>query len=430
MKTIKIGLLGFGTVGRGVYKVLKNHKEKMVKSCGADVQIKKILVRNLDRYRNSYTDISDLFTNNVYEIIDDPEISIVVEVMGGVRPTVEYVIEAMKNGKNIVTANKDMIAEHGKTLFETQKSHGVDLLFEASVGGAIPIIKALKESLAGDEIREIIAIINGTTNYILSKMTFESTDYQEALKQAQQKGYAEADPTADVEGYDAARKLAILVSIAFNSRVKFSDIYVEGISKITPVDILYAREFGGVIKLLAIGRQTNGGIEVRVHPTIISAHHPLAAVNDVFNAVFVKATAAGDLMFYGRGAGELPTASAVVGNIVEVIKNLQSKNNGRLSCTCYEQKPLKSMKEVITKYYIRLLVEDKPGVLASVAGVFGKNSVSMESVIQKRSMGEIAEIVIVTHRAKEANLQETVWSLKILPAVKQIGNVIRVEGEF
>jgi len=430
MQTIKIGLLGFGTVGRGVYKVLKNHREKIFNSCGAQVEIKKILVRNLARYQSTYADLSSLFTNDVHEIINDHEISIVVEVMGGVRPVTEYVINAMKNGKNIVTANKDMIAEHGESLFKTQRSCGVDFLFEASVGGAIPIIKALKESLAGDEINEIIAIINGTTNYILSKMTFESTDYQEALKEAQQNGYAESNPTSDVEGYDAARKLAILSSIAFNSRVRFSDVYVEGISKITPADILYAREFGGVIKLLAVGRQTNGGIEARVHPTIIPAHHPLAAVNDVFNAVFVRAKAAGELMFYGRGAGELPTASAVVGNIVEVIKNLQHKNNGRIGCTCYEEKPLRSMKEVITKYYIRLLVEDKPGVLASVAGVFGKNGVSIESVIQKRSMGENAEVVIVTHRAKEANLQETVSSLKVLPAVKQIGNVIRVEGEF
>lgn len=430
MEIVKVGLLGFGTVGRGVYKVLERHREKIARSCEASVEIRKILVRNVDKYRKTYENLAHLFTNDAHEIINDPEISIVVEVMGGVRPTFEYVIEAMKKGKSIVTANKDMIAECGKSLFETQSSCGVDFFFEASVGGAIPTVKALKESLAGDEIEEIVAIINGTTNYILSKMSFDSVEYREALKQAQQKGYAEADPTADVEGYDAARKLAILASIAFNSRVTFDDVYVEGISKITPVDILYAREFGGVIKLLAIGKQNNGEIEVRVHPTIIPASHPLAAVNNVFNAVFVRTVAAGELMFYGRGAGELPTASAVVGNIVEAVKNLQQKNRGRTSCTCYEQKLLKPMDEIVTKYYIRLLVDDRPGVLAAVAGVFGKNGVSIESVIQKRSMEDVAEIVIVTHRARESDLQATVASLKNLTVVRQIGNVIRVEGEF
>jgi len=350
--------------------------------------------------------------------------------MGGVRPTFDYVIDAMKNGKSVVTANKDMIAERGEELFETQRNCGVDLFFEASVGGAIPIVKALKESLAGDEIREIVAIINGTTNYILSKMSLCSADYEETLREAQQNGYAEADPTSDVEGYDAARKLAILTSIAFNFRITFKDVYIEGISKITKIDIRYAREFNGVIKLLAIGKRTERGIEVRVHPTIIPSSHPSAAVNDVFNAVFVRSNAAGELMFYGRGAGGLPTASAVVGNIVEAVNNFLHRDRGRIGCTCYKREPLLPMEEIVTKYYIRLLVDDKPGVLASVAGAFGRNSVSIESVIQKRSMGEVAEVVIVTHPAKEKDLQNTVSLLKTLPVVRQIGNVIRVEGEF
>jgi len=250
------------------------------------------------------------------------------------------------------------------------------------------------------------------------------------LREAQQNGYAEADPTSDVEGYDAARKLAILTSIAFNSRITFKDVYIEGISKITKIDIRYACEFNGVIKLLAIGKTTERGIEVRVHPTIIPSSHPLAAVNDVFNAVFVRSNAAGELMFYGRGAGGLPTASAVVGNIVEAVNNFLHRDRGRIGCTCYKREPLLPMEEIVTKYYIRLLVDDKPGVLASVAGAFGRNSVSIESVIQKRSMGEVAEVVIVTHPAKEKDLQNTVSLLKTLPMVRQIGNVIRVEGEF
>ena len=430
MNAVKIGLLGFGTVGRGVYKVLENHREKIFRSCGARIEIKKILVRNVEKHRTAFLNISDLFTNDPYQIINDPEIAIVVEVMGGVRPTFDYVVDAMKNGKSIVTANKDMIAECGEELFENQRNCGVDLFFEASVGGAIPIVKALKESLAGDEANQIVAIINGTTNYILSKMSLCSADYGETLREAQQNGYAEADPTSDVEGYDAARKLAILASIAFNSRITFKDVYVEGISKITKIDIRYAREFNGVIKLLAIGKRTERGIEVRVHPTIIPSSHPLAAVNDVFNAVFVRSNAAGELMFYGRGAGGLPTASAVVGNIVEAVNNLLHGNRGRIGCTCYKEEPLVPMEEIVTKYYIRLLVDDKPGVLASVAGAFGRNSVSIESVIQKRSMGEVAEVVIVTHPAKEKDLQNTVSLLKTLPVVREIGNVIRVEGEF
>lgn len=430
MDAVKIGLLGFGTVGRGVYKVLENHREKIFRSCGARIEIKKILVRNVEKHRIAFLNISDLFTNDPYQIINDPEIAIVVEVMGGLKPTFDYVIDAMKNGKSIVTANKDMIAECGKKLFETQRNCGVDLFFEASVGGAIPIVKALKESLAGDEIKEIVAIINGTTNYILSKMSLCSADYQETLREAQQNGYAEADPTSDVEGYDAARKLAILASLAFNSRITFKDVYVEGISSITKRDIRYAHEFGGVVKLLAIAKRTERGIEVRVHPTIIPSSHPLAAVNDVFNAVFVRSNAAGELMFYGRGAGGLPTASAVVGNIVEAVNNLLHRDRGRIACTCYKREPLLPMEEIVTKYYIRLLVDDKPGVLASVAGAFGRNSVSIESVIQKRSIGEVAEVVIVTHPSKEKDLQNTVSLLKTLPMVRQIGNVIRVEGEF
>lgn len=430
MDAVKMGLLGFGTVSRGVYRVLENHRRKIIKSCGADIHMEKVLVRDVEKYRNAFPNISDLFTNDPYQIINDPEIAIVVEVMGGVRPTFDYVIDAMKNGKSFVTANKDMIAERGEELFETQRNCGVDLFFEESVGRAIPIVKALKESLAGDEIREIVAIINGTTNYILSKMSLCSADYEETLREAQQNGYAEADPTSDVEGYDAARKLAILTSIAFNFRITFKDVYIEGISKITKIDIRYAREFNGVIKLLAIGKRTERGIEVRVHPTIIPSSHPLAAVNDVFNAVFVRSNAAGELMFYGRGAGGLPTASAVVGNIVEAVNNFLHRDRGRIGCTCYKREPLLPMEEIVTKYYIRLLVDDKPGVLASVAGAFGRNSVSIESVIQKRSMGEVAEVVIVNHPAKEKDLQNTVSLLKTLPMVRQIGNVIRVEGEF
>ena len=310
-KEIQVALLGLGTVGLGVYKVLQMQKEEMQHKIGTEIKIKKILVRNLEKAAGKIEDASVL-TDSWQEIVNDDEIQIVIEVMGGMEPARTYIMEAMQAGKQVVTANKDLIAADGKELMDQAKKSGCDLLFEAAVAGAIPIIRPLKQCLAGNHLSEIMGIVNGTTNFILTKMAQDGMEFEEALALATELGYAEADPTADIEGLDAGRKVAIMASIAFNSRVTFDDVYTEGITKITASDIRYAKETGSVIKLLGVARNTPEGIEVRVHPMLIPERHPLASVNDSFNAVFVHGDAVDDAMFYGRGAGELPTASAVV----------------------------------------------------------------------------------------------------------------------
>ncbi|RKO66864.1 homoserine dehydrogenase [Desulfofundulus salinus] len=425
---VKIALLGLGTVGRGVYRILTGNAENIAHKVGAPVEISRILVRDLTRDRGIPLDPA-LLTDNYQDILDDPEIAIVVEVMGGIHPALDYVMAALKRGKSVVTANKDMIALHGKELFATAAASGAGLLFEGSVAGGIPIIRPLKQCLAANRIQEIMGIINGTTNYMLSKMTREGVDFDRALREAQAKGYAEADPTADVEGLDAARKLAILASIAFNSRITLNDVYVEGISKITARDIAYARELNYVIKLLAIAKETPEGIEVRVHPTMIPQNHPLASVNDVFNAIFVRGDAVGDTMFYGRGAGELPTGSAVAADIMDAARHILYKVPGFIGCTCYDEKPIKPMAMTESKFYIRLMVADRPGVLASIAYAFGDKEVSLASVIQKHTDGDRAEIVMVTHRVREQNLQDALRLVGCLSSVDRIASCIRVEGE-
>ncbi|MGB9802585.1 homoserine dehydrogenase [Desulfofundulus sp.] len=427
-RPVKIALLGLGTVGRGVYRILTGNMENITHKVGAPVEISRILVRDLNRDRGIPLDPA-LLTDNYQDILEDPEIAIVVEVMGGIHPALDYVLSALERGKSVVTANKDMIALHGKELFEAAAASGASLLFEGSVAGGIPIIRPLKECLAANRIQEIMGIINGTTNYMLSKMTREGVDFDQALREAQAKGYAEADPTADIEGLDAARKLAILASIAFNSRITLNDVYVEGISKITARDITYARELNYVIKLLAIAKETPEGIEARVHPTMIPRNHPLASVNDVFNAIFVRGDAVGDTMFYGRGAGELPTGSAVAADIMDAARHILHKVPCFIGCTCYETKPLKPMSMTESKFYIRLMVDDRPGVLAAIAYAFGDKDVSLASVIQKHTDGNRAEIVMVTHRVREQNLQDALRLVECLSPVDRIASCIRVEGE-
>jgi homoserine dehydrogenase len=425
---IKIGLIGLGTVGTGVMKILRKNGEAITKKAGAKLEVVKVAVRDVNKKRDIELPAESL-TTDVYEVINHPDIDIIIEVAGGIELTKEYVLKALKSGKSVVTANKDLIALHGKELFEAAIENGVDLLFEASVGGGIPIIRPLKQCLAGNQIEEIFGIINGTTNYMLTKMTEEGCDFADVLKEAQAKGYAEADPTSDVEGLDAARKLSILASIAFNSRVTFPDVYVEGITKITADDIEYANQLGFVIKLLAIAKETNGSVEARVHPTFITKNHPLASVNDVFNAIYVKGDAVGETMFYGRGAGELPTASAIMGDVVSAAQNINNNNRGCVACTCYEEKPIKAMGETKTKYYIRLSVHDRPGVLAGIASVLGSQEVSIASLIQTKTKGDKAEIVIVTHQVLERNLQDALKIVEGLSTVDQIANLIRVEGK-
>lgn len=422
---IQIALLGLGTVGTGVYKVLKTQHSEMMSKLGVEIEIKKILVRNIQKAAAKVDD-SSILTNDWYSIVNDDSIDIVVEVMGGLEPARGYIIDALQHGKNVISANKDLIAVDGGTLLDEAEKTGVDFMFEAAVAGGIPIIQPLKSSLQANNIKEVVGIVNGTTNFILTKMAEEGMEFEEALALATELGYAEADPTADIEGLDAARKVAILASIAFHSRVTFRDVYAEGITKITSSDIRYAKEMGCVIKLLGVAKNTEKGIEASVHPMLIDEKHPMASVNDSFNAVFVKGDAVGDTMFYGRGAGELPTASAVVGDIFEVVRNISNHCTGRIGCTCYRKLPMKSRNDIVSKYFMRISVENKTGVLAAVTSVFGNNHVSIEQFIQKRKEGEFAEIVVITEAVHERNFDDSVKILQTMSMIKEISSIIRV----
>lgn len=427
MSAINIALLGMGTVGTGVVKILTNNAHNITQKVGSPVKIKKILVKNPNKVR-SVTPAAELVTA-FEDILSDPDISIVVEIMGGEMPAKEYMLAALKAGKHVVTANKDVVAKYGRELFEAAETSHVDFLFEASVGGGIPIIRPLKQCLAANQITEIMGIVNGTTNYMLTKMCNEKLDYAEVLAEAQAKGYAEADPTADVGGFDAARKLAILASIGFGARVTLDDVSIEGITNISIEDIEYAKELGFIIKLLAIAKQDEQGINVRVHPAFLPASHPLAAVNDVFNAIFVKGDAVGETMFYGRGAGELPTASAVTADIIDVARDIHHNVSSRILCTCFDQKPIYPVSKIESPYYIRLLVEDKPGVLAAIAGAFGAQQVSLHSVIQKRKVEGSTELVLITYRVSDESIRLALSTLLGMSVVRKVGSVIRVEAE-
>jgi len=335
-KIVHVGLLGMGTVGTGVVKILTKNAHDILQKVGMPVNIKKIMVRQLAKPRN--VDSNAEFTTNIDDIINDKDIDIVVELIGGIDPAKDYILRALRAGKHVITANKDVVAKFGQEILQVAALNKVDFLFEASVAGGIPIIRPLKQCLAANKISEVVGIINGTTNYMLTKMTNDGLDFDSVLAEAQAKGYAEADPTADVGGLDAARKLAILASIAFGSRVTIDDVYVEGITNITKADIGYAKELGYVIKLLAIAKDDECGIDVRVHPAFVPCTHPLASVNDVFNAIYIKGDAVGETMFYGRGAGEMPTASAVVADIIDVARNIKHDANSRILCTCFEEK--------------------------------------------------------------------------------------------
>lgn len=428
---IGIGLLGTGTVGSGVVKLLRENEYRITQRLGKKIAIRKILERDPEKTR--LLEIPpELVTDCFEDVLDDPEIEIIIELLGGTEPARQYLLEALRRGKHVVTANKDVVAAYGKELFEAAAAGKAEFYFEASVGGGIPVIHILKDSLAANQIKEVIGIVNGTTNYILTRMSEEEIDFATVLRAAQEAGYAEADPTADVGGFDAARKIAILASIAFNTRVTPEDVFVEGITKITPADINYAREFGCVIKLLAIAREIAGEIEVRVHPAFLSKTHPLAAVQGVFNAVYICGNAVGETMFYGQGAGQMPTASAVVGDVMEIIRNIRSGNTGQFACTCFLDKQIRPKGEINSKYYVRLVVKDKPGVMASIAGVFGNHQVGLASVIQKRNLvvsGDMmAEIVVITHQVQEQHIQDALAIIKGLSIVHSVENVVRVEG--
>lgn len=429
-RVLYAALLGLGTVGTGVYKVLKQQTPEMEQKIGAVVELKKILVRNLKKAAAKIQE-PELLTNDWQEILEDESIDIVIEVMGGIEPARTYITEALTAGKHVVTANKDLVASYGGELLDCAAAHHCDFLFEAAVAGGIPIIRPLKQCLAGNHISEVVGIVNGTTNFILTKMEQEGMEFADALALATKLGYAEADPTADIQGYDAGRKMAIMASIAFNSRVTFDDVSTQGITHISSKDIRYAKELNCVIKLLGVARNTETGIEVSVQPMLVSEKHPLATVNDSFNAVFVHGDAVDDAMFYGRGAGELPTASAIVGDVFDIVRNILFSCTGRISCTCYKEIPVKKQEDMESRFFMRLHVDDRPGVLASIASVLGNNNVSIAQMIQKHKHRheDLAEIVVVTSRVKEGNFNDAMLIIESMNVVHKISSVIRVYGE-
>ncbi|MDR3289215.1 MAG: homoserine dehydrogenase [Peptococcaceae bacterium] len=425
MNTIQVGIIGLGTVGSGVVQVLQENEADIRNRTGCQIRIKTVADRNESNLQAVKGDV--IRTKRAEDILTDPEIDIVVEVIGGIQPAKDFILEAFRQGKHVVTANKDLIAVHGHELLAAAKAAHKDFGFEASVAGGIPIIAALKESLAANQFTEILGIINGTTNYILSAMVEQGRDYAEVLAEAQKLGYAEADPASDVEGTDAARKLAILASIAFNSQVSLADVYVEGISQITSDDIRYAKELGCTIKLLAIGKNLAKGIEVRVHPVILPTTHPLASVNGVFNAVYAIGNMVGETMFYGRGAGSLPTGSAIAADIIHISRNIENQA-APIHCTCYAERQILAASEFISSYYIRTSVTDEPRVLASLASIFAEENISFASIIQKTKGDNKAEIVLITHPCLEARLREALRKAEAYNKVQLIHNVIRFES--
>ncbi|WP_315079369.1 homoserine dehydrogenase [uncultured Clostridium sp.] len=429
MKKVRIALLGLGNVGRGVCMILNSNKEEIMKRSGYEVEIAKILVRDTSKARG--VEVSEeLITTHFDEILKDDSIKIVLEIMGGIDPAKEYMIKCMNAGKHIVTANKMLIATHGDELFENADSNGVMFKYEASVAGGIPIINGIDESLTANKIKELYGIINGTTNYILTKMECDGFGFDEALKEAQKKGYAEADPTSDIDGYDAQYKLAILSSLAFGTKIDVDNVYREGITNINPIDMEYAKEFKMVIKLLAIVKEVNGKLELRVHPTMIPKKHPLANVYDSFNAVFVKGNAVGDLMFYGRGAGDLPTGSAVVSDVISMLRsNVDLENYNSVVKNNLWDREISDIKDVESKFYIRATVLDESGVLGEITAILGKHNVSLRSVIQKGEENEKGQvtIVLVTHKTTQAQIYSSCNEISNLSSVNKIDNIIRIE---
>lgn len=424
-KNIYIGMLGCGVVGSQVAALLEKNNAELSTRAGAKLVLKKIAVRDIKSAREGIN--SALFTTDAQSVINDPEIDIIIEVMGGIDPARELILSAINNGKSVVTANKALLATHGADLFTAADNKGVDLYYEAAVAGAIPIIRPMRESLVGDQITRVMGIVNGTTNYILTKMDEEGRAFADVLKEAQSLGYAEADPTADVEGMDAASKAAIIAGLAFHSRVSVEDVYREGISSITADDVAVAKTMNHVIKLLAIAELTSDDrISVRVHPTLIPRSHPLAAVRDAFNAVFVEAKSAGQLMFYGRGAGGAPTASAILGDVVAVARHRISDSVGPRESD-YADRAIAPIGDTKTQFLIRLNVADKPGVLAAIAQVFAKEDVSIQTVRQS-GRGNDAELIVVSHGATEAALSSTVSALSKMDIVTKVESVLRVLG--
>jgi homoserine dehydrogenase len=423
---LKVALLGCGTVGSEVFRLLGEQAPDLAARAGAPLEVAGVAVRRLNRPRG--VDVpAALLTTDAMGLVTSQGTDIVVEVIGGIEPARSLLLAALKAGKPVVTANKALLAEDGATLAEAARAGGADLYYEASVAGAIPLLRPLRESLAGDTVRRVLGIVNGTTNYILDRMDTSGASFTEALEEAQALGYAEADPTADVEGFDAASKAAILAGLAFHTRVTPAGVHREGITSVTPADIASARTLGHVVKLLAICEQSEAGVSVRVHPAMIPRAHPLAGVREAYNAVFVEAASAGRLMFYGAGAGGVPTASAVLGDIVAVARNRRAGTRGP-DATTYADLPVLPMGQALTRYHVALDVADRPGVLARVAESFAAHDVSIKAVRQE-GRGEDAQLVIVTHAAPDAALAACVADLGTMDVVRAVASVMRVEGE-
>lgn len=429
MKVVKMGVLGFGTVGQGTVELLQKNLDIIQDRINVKVEVAKVYVRNLEKYGHIPLPDGATFTTNVQDIMEDPSIAIVVEVMGGTSFARECIETALQAGKNVVTANKDLLAEAGPYLMELAAKQGVDLRFEASVAGAIPIIRALYDSFGGNQITEIIGILNGTTNFILSKMTEEGLGYAKVLKEAQELGYAEADPTSDVEGYDAARKLAILATIGFNRRIFFEDVSVEGITKIDATDIEFGKEFGYTIKLLGMAKETKKGISLHVHPIFVPNQHPMASVRSSYNAIFVKGNGFDEAMFYGRGAGSLPTGSSVVSDIMEVARHVAQERTGESKQFYYPTKTIYNPGKMESAYYLRLIVDNSTGVLAKVASKLADNRISAHSVVQRQADGEEAVLALITSKCPHSYIQNLIDSFNQLRVVREVGNVIRIMSE-
>jgi len=425
---LRVGLIGCGTVGSAVIRLLRASGEEIRRRTGVSLRITRVAVRHPERNRGLVFE-PGVLAGNAAELVRDVQVDAVAEVMGGVEPAHRLLLDAMERGKSVVTANKQLIAQHGPDLFAAADRAGVDFRLEASVGGGLPVIQPLRESLAANRIQEIIGILNGTTNFILTKMTEEGWEFGRALDEAQRLGFAEADPTEDVDGHDAAAKIAILATIAFHTPVRVDDVYREGIRRITPQDIQFAAELGFAVRLLAIAREVQGKVEARVHPAFVPRDHPLAAIRNEFNAVFIHGDAAGQVMFVGRGAGGEPTASAVVADLIDIARNRRAGAHGRSGFGALEPRPLRPIEDTAVPFYLLMQVTDRPGVFARIATIFGEEGVSIASIVQK-SRGKTADIVMVTHTAVEAQMRRVLARVEKLDVVGTVRNVIRVmDGE-
>ena len=433
VKSINIGLLGFGTVGTGVVKILQQNSGVIGKRLGAKLNLKWIADLDIERDRGVKVD-KNILTKDASKVLNDPEVNIVIELIGGYEPAKRFILKALNNKKHVVTANKALLAKHGSEIFETASKNNADIGFEASVGGGIPIIRAIKEGFTANNIQSVYGIVNGTCNYILSKMSDEGRQFDEVLKEAHALGFAEANPSLDIDGIDSAHKVTILASLCFGVRVDFDKVYTEGISRITPIDINFAREFGYRIKLLAITKRSNNEIEVRVHPTMVKEDNPISKVNGVLNAIEVTGDAVGENMLIGRGAGDMPTGSAVVGDVIEISRNILNGGVNRVSPLSFlpkyiEDAKIKNISNIISEYYIRFSVLDKPGVLSKISGVLGNNSISISSVIQKgRGEKGGVPLVVMTHSAKEKDIQKALSEIDKLDVVLDKSVLIRVEN--